>query len=600
VNTEQGVRITIRCYPTRDERLAPAMSLRRTVNALLKSVHTDLCNSNCRNVSCSPGAEGLCARTNYKTGDTCFTSIAPAPPAPPSVKLDPDADAEANGVALDAIISEGIKIFDADGNELFSREEADEAQNLHALENGKFEEEIEYIRVLVGDGASKDKTSVTIAKQELLKLKPHVAIALLEILAQKVRDTDGDGLSDAVEEAIGTDPTLVDSNADGILDNKQDSDGDGTSDALETAIGYQWFFRDDQKKANDNNLKNEYQELIDHIESVGNADAAASDSALLVKVSTDFKSYPGLSQSTIDPATKKTVAETIIADPLGDYDGDGLINSIDEDADNNGVLDCEGGSNICDIGEIKLSANVADYPGLSQGLDPNTGETIAATIIANPGGDYDKDGKMNGVDEDADGNGDPDCDVGFGGCGVSASVVQAWRVALAALRTTSNATGGGARDLAESTGIGVENNELQIDDRKVSPAAKVTTSAVAGIHTAVAKSSKTNTQGSNAHVSSKSHPRPKHSPKKHEHVKKSHTTKFHGSNAKAVHAKRAAWKQSTKTNVAMALVSLGAFAMTVVLTVALRSRWQTGASPTPPANDGAGRLQPKEHTFLLN
>ncbi len=56
-------------------------------------------------------------------------------------------------------------------------------------------------------------------------------------------DTDGDGLTDAQETAIGTDPTKVDSDGDGVDDktevgssvtNPTDTDGDGTIDALDT------------------------------------------------------------------------------------------------------------------------------------------------------------------------------------------------------------------------------------------------------------------------------------------------------------------------------------------------------------------------------
>lgn len=61
------------------------------------------------------------------------------------------------------------------------------------------------------------------------------------------RDSDGDGLTDAEEEALGTDPNNADSDGDGIPDgdenqngtdpNNPDSDGDGVPDGVEIDIG---------------------------------------------------------------------------------------------------------------------------------------------------------------------------------------------------------------------------------------------------------------------------------------------------------------------------------------------------------------------------
>lgn len=61
------------------------------------------------------------------------------------------------------------------------------------------------------------------------------------------QDTDGDGLSDAVETALGTDPNIEDTDADGLGDGQenelgtdplnQDSDEDGLSDGTEVSIG---------------------------------------------------------------------------------------------------------------------------------------------------------------------------------------------------------------------------------------------------------------------------------------------------------------------------------------------------------------------------
>ena len=60
-------------------------------------------------------------------------------------------------------------------------------------------------------------------------------------------DLDGDGLSNADEELLGTDPRVVDTDDDGLTDaeeallgtngNVEDSDGDGLADGAEIGIG---------------------------------------------------------------------------------------------------------------------------------------------------------------------------------------------------------------------------------------------------------------------------------------------------------------------------------------------------------------------------
>ncbi|MEM7246083.1 MAG: Ig-like domain-containing protein [Acidobacteriota bacterium] len=50
-------------------------------------------------------------------------------------------------------------------------------------------------------------------------------------------DTDGDGLSDDLEEQLGTDPFNPDSDGDGLNDGEEDPDDDGLSSATEAALG---------------------------------------------------------------------------------------------------------------------------------------------------------------------------------------------------------------------------------------------------------------------------------------------------------------------------------------------------------------------------
>jgi outer membrane biosynthesis protein TonB len=62
-------------------------------------------------------------------------------------------------------------------------------------------------------------------------------------------DTDGDGLTDAQEAQLGTNPNSIDTDGDGLFDNEEvniwltnptiaDSDGDGFDDGTEVANGY--------------------------------------------------------------------------------------------------------------------------------------------------------------------------------------------------------------------------------------------------------------------------------------------------------------------------------------------------------------------------
>ncbi len=50
-------------------------------------------------------------------------------------------------------------------------------------------------------------------------------------------DLDGDKLPDAIEASLGYDPTLADTDGDGIIDGLEDPDGDGVADCLEIVLG---------------------------------------------------------------------------------------------------------------------------------------------------------------------------------------------------------------------------------------------------------------------------------------------------------------------------------------------------------------------------
>lgn len=75
-----------------------------------------------------------------------------------------------------------------------------------------------------------------------------LALALLAGCTKSDPDTDGDGLIDAREKELGTDPNAADTDGDGLVDGKEvdvtgtdpkaaDTDGDGVSDGAEFDAG---------------------------------------------------------------------------------------------------------------------------------------------------------------------------------------------------------------------------------------------------------------------------------------------------------------------------------------------------------------------------
>lgn len=76
--------------------------------------------------------------------------------------------------------------------------------------------------------ASRARVLVTAALAQALASSPALAgDAAREARGAASRDSDGDGLSDAVERATGTDPLRADTDADGVADGQEDRDRDG-------------------------------------------------------------------------------------------------------------------------------------------------------------------------------------------------------------------------------------------------------------------------------------------------------------------------------------------------------------------------------------
>ncbi|MBM4361994.1 MAG: DUF11 domain-containing protein, partial [Deltaproteobacteria bacterium] len=192
-------------------------------------------------------------------------------------------------------------------------------------------------------------------------------------------DTDGDGLSDAEEAAIGTDPLDADSDDDGVRDGDEpspgiDSDGDGSVDAL------------DPDSDDDG--------LFDGTELGKDCSDPATDAALGRCVA---DADQGATRT--DPRDPDT-DDGGVSDGSEDRDLDGAIDSGETDpndpSDDRTVADRDG-DGLSDATEATLGTDAddadTDDDGLIDGEEPN------------PADDGDGDGLINALDPDSDDDG---------------------------------------------------------------------------------------------------------------------------------------------------------------------------------------------------
>lgn len=275
-------------------------------------------------------------------------------------------------------------------------------------------------------------------------LETHTCVSAL-------KDSDGDGIDDETENAIGTDPFREDSDGDGLTDAEEtsavghfgpyialDTDGDSWIDALDTDS--------DNDSVPDSLEKN--------VDSDGDGTANFRD--------TDDDADTIL--------TRDEVRDTRSIDASNDVDGDGLMNWYDVDADGDGKTDFAEGrgdtdrdgvpdyldpfdrlptldsdsDGLSDEDEIRIGTNPhakdsdgdlledaleapgatpidSDGDGVIDALDTDDDNDSIPTAIevrdANTwhlGEDIDADGLHNWLDTDADGDGKPDAAEGIG------------------------------------------------------------------------------------------------------------------------------------------------------------------------------------------
>ncbi|WP_441289376.1 hypothetical protein ACSRUE_00935 [Sorangium sp. KYC3313] len=276
-------------------------------------------------------------------------------------------------------------------------------------------------------------------------------------------DSDGDGLSDALEETIGTDPNDADSDDDGVIDGQEpnfsdDTDGDGLINALDPDSDDDGLFDGTELGLPCDNAATDV--TAGHCRP--DADEGATKTSP-VNPDTDGGGVSDGNEDTnldgaidgdeIDPndpaddvppvdsdgdGLSDALEETIGTDPndadsdddgvidgdepnfSDDHDGDGLINALDPDSDDDGLFDGTELGLPCDNAATDAAAETciadADPTTKTNPLDPDTddGGVPDGVEDANHNGSIDEgetdpnNGDDDAVGEDRDGDGLPD------------------------------------------------------------------------------------------------------------------------------------------------------------------------------------------------
>ncbi len=172
-------------------------------------------------------------------------------------------------------------------------------------------------------------------------------------------DTDEDGLSDYYEyNTLGTDPTVVDTDGDGILDADEDSDEDGLPNYYEFYVLYPLLLNSSYSEENGINPQDDYDQ-----DGLTNIDEYLA------------RTNPGVADSDGDGLSDSSEVREYHTDAsLYDTDGDGLgdgteiINGLDPliaDTDQNGISD---GNEV--FRQRLIDAEYADLSALNLDVEP--------------------------------------------------------------------------------------------------------------------------------------------------------------------------------------------------------------------------------------
>ena len=203
-------------------------------------------------------------------------------------------------------------------------------------------------------------------------------------------DTDGDGLTDARELEIGTDPNDPDSDGDGLTDGEEvdvygtnpfqiDSDGDGLIDSDEVILGLDPFVVD-----TDGDGISDHDEYIIYGTNPLSADSDGDGISDLDEINAGSDPADPNSPNPVEGAETPVPTEDPGAtDPGGDSDGDGLTNTQEAslgtdpnnpDSDGDGLPD---GDEVYSYGTSPVSADsdgdgISDLQEVIGGTDPLT------------------------------------------------------------------------------------------------------------------------------------------------------------------------------------------------------------------------------------
>ncbi len=268
----------------------------------------------------------------------------------------------------------------------------------------------------------------------------------VEVLPAPGADFDGDGVADAVDLDDDNDgiPDTVegarDTDEDGQPDSLDlDSDNDGIADIVEgQGEDADHDFRvDDFVDANANGLSDELEVLpLERVDSDGDRVADLRDLDSDNDGLTDLLESGGIDDDNDGRVDGFTDADTDGADdarqmagPSGrDTDGDGIVNRLDLDSDNDGLTDAAESGAITDINDgitdpmrdgdgdgIPDSVDVDLTAGVDVDMDGIDDQFDASVLL---GDDTDTDGIIDSADPDANGDGfadDPNNVLGSGG-----------------------------------------------------------------------------------------------------------------------------------------------------------------------------------------
>ncbi|WP_433932680.1 DUF3344 domain-containing protein [Sorangium cellulosum] len=257
-------------------------------------------------------------------------------------------------------------------------------------------------------------------------------------------DRDGDGLSDAVEEMIGSDPDDADSDDDGALDGQEvgpsdDTDGDGLINVL------------DVDSDNDG--------LYDGTELGLPCDQEGTDGEA------------GHCRADADEGATKT-------SPVDADTDDGGVNDGDEDINLDGAINAD--ETDPNNGEDDVTPEDTDGDGLSDalegeiGTDPEDGDSDDDGVLdgrePNFSDDHDGDGLINALDADSDGDGLFDGTELGQGCDLEATDAAAGTcIADADPETTTNPLDADTDDGSVSDGAEDANHNGRVDEGETDP-----------------------------------------------------------------------------------------------------------------------------------